>query len=213
MPDTIDAVAARAWVEAFAEAFDERRDELNELDRRSGDGDFGTNLHGALLRVREKLAAGDVVTVRDVFGTVSSAFLAAGGTSGPLFGMWFKELSRAAVAREEMGVEALAAAFAAGAQAVQAMGKARVGDSTMVDAMVPAAAALQLAAEEGRPLDVALAAAAAAAETGAESTVDLVARRGRASYVGEVGRGVLDPGAAAVALFFAVAPRAAQGGA
>jgi len=213
MADTLDAGAARAWVEAFADAFDQRRDELNELDRRSGDGDFGTNLHGALLRTREKLAAGDVVTVRDVFGAASSAFLAAGGTSGPLFGMWFKELARAAVAPEEMGVEALATAFSAGARTVQAMGKSQVGDSTMVDAMVPAAAAIQLAAEEGRSLADALSAAAAAAAAGAESTVNLVARRGRASYVGELGRGVLDPGAAAVALFFAVAPRSPQGGA
>jgi phosphoenolpyruvate---glycerone phosphotransferase subunit DhaL len=201
----VDAAAARAWIEAFAAAFEAHREELNDLDRRSGDGDFGTNLNSALERVRTALAGGELATPADVFAAVSGAFMATGGTSGPLFGMWFRELSRATSAEGALGVEALAAAAGAGVAAVQRLGGAQVGDKTMVDAMVPAAEALAAAAGQG--LAAALAAAAQAARAGADSTADLVARRGRASYVGEAARGVHDPGAVTVALFFEAAVR------
>jgi dihydroxyacetone kinase-like protein len=200
--DSVDAAAARAWIEAFRAAFEAQREELNDLDRRGGDGDFGTNLHSALERVRTAFADEVPATGGDVFAAVSGAFMETGGTSGPLFGMWFRELSRAAPGEASLGVEALAAAAAAGVGAVQRLGGAEVGDKTMVDAMVPAADALAAAAQDGQPLAAALAAAAQAARAGADSTAELVARRGRASYVGEAARGVHDPGAVTVALFF-----------
>jgi dihydroxyacetone kinase len=183
----LDAAAARAWVDAFADAVEARRDELTELDRRSGDGDFGVNASAALGRARA--AAADADSAGSVFAALSKAFLAAGGTSGPLFGVLFRELGRA---------EGPAAGVAAGLEAVQRLGGAQVGDKTMVDALAPAAEAL------GR--GGTLAEAARAARAGADSTADLVARRGRASYVGEAARGVLDPGAVTVALFFEAAP-------
>jgi dihydroxyacetone kinase-like protein len=195
MGDALDTAAARAWLDAFARAIEERRDELTELDRRSGDGDFGGNVTAALGRARAAAAEAD--SVGAVFAALSRAFLAAGGTSGPLFGMWFRELGRAA-AGESAGVEELAAGAAAGLEAVQRLGGAQVGDKTMVDAMAPAAEVLA----RGETL----ADAARAARAGADSTAELVARRGRASYVGEVARGVHDPGAVTVALFFETAP-------
>jgi dihydroxyacetone kinase-like protein len=96
----------------------------------------------------------------------------------------------------------LAAGVSAGLAVIQRLGKASVGDKTMVDAMAPAAEALTTASGRGDDPGTALVAAAAAAQVGAESTRDLVASRGRASYVGEVARGILDPGAVTVALFF-----------
>src|SRR3954454_18982528 len=127
----LDAAAARAWVDAFADAVEARRDELTELDRRSGDGDFGANVTAALGRARA--AAADADSVGDVFAALSKAFLAAGGTSGPLFGMFFRELGRA---------DELAAGAAAGLEAVQRLRGAAGGDKTMVDALSPAAEAL-----------------------------------------------------------------------
>src|SRR4051812_28551304 len=183
----LETEAVRAWVDSFADAVEARRDELSELDRRSGDGDFGTNVAAALARARSGAAGAD--SAAGVFAAVSKAFLAAGGTSGPLFGMFFRELGRA---------DDLAAGAAAGLEAVQRLGGAQVGDKTMVDALSPAAAALARGDS--------LADAARAARAGADSTADLVARRGRASYVGEAARGVLDPGAVTVALFFEAAP-------
>ena len=205
---TLDRASARAWLDAFAADFEEHRQRLTELDRAAGDGDFGTNLRSALGKVQRRLAA-DPPTARAVFGAVSDAFLDTGGTSGPLFGMWFRALSRALPESDPAGPGELAAGVRAGTDTVQRLGGAEVGDKTMVDAMVPAAAALAGAA--GGSLAAALTAAAEAAQSGAASTEDLVARRGRASYVGEVARGVLDPGALTVGLFFAAGARAVAG--
>jgi len=195
----IDGAAARAWADAFMAAAEEHSGALNELDRQSGDGDFGANLSAAVARARARLnGAGSPA---DVFNALSGAFLDTGGTSGPLYGMWFRALARAASA-DEADLAAIAAGAADGVATVQRLGRADVGDKTMVDAMVPAARALAGADD----LREGLRAAARAAREGAASTEAIAARRGRASYVGDVARGVLDPGAVTVALFFESAP-------
>jgi dihydroxyacetone kinase-like protein len=162
-------------------------------------------VRSALGKVAGQIAASDPQLPGEVFEAVSLGFLDTGGTSGPLFGMWFRALGRA-----QSGPATTTASLRDGVQAgtatVQRLGRAEVGDKTMVDALVPAGEALDQAVQDGLGPSAALAAAARAADEGARSTVDLLARRGRASYVGEVARGVLDPGAATVALFFAAAP-------
>lgn len=206
--ETLDVRSAVSWIEAFATLFEQHREELNDLDRRSGDGDFGTNLRSALEHVASSLAAGGLHSVGHVFAAVSEGFMQAGGTSGPLFGMWFREFSNGAVGRTALDLEGIAAAATSGVAVVQRLGGAQVGDKTMVDAMVPAAEALTRAVAESVGLAPALASAAAAARQAAESTAELIARRGRASYVGDAARGVVDPGALTVALFFDAAPSA-----
>lgn len=192
----MNASDTRDWMLRFFAAFDREQQALTDLDRQSGDGDFGANLRSALGRARTALKNAETATPGDVLDLVSTAFLHTGGTSGPLFGMWFRQLAKATRA-ETIGVAELARGFADGTATVQRLGGAKPGDKTMVDAMVPASEALAVASGS---LDDALAAAAAAARSGAEATADLLAKRGRASYVGEVARGVLDPGAVAVAL-------------
>jgi dihydroxyacetone kinase-like protein len=194
--DTMDAAAARAWMQRFFAAFDREQQALTDLDRRSGDGDFGTNLRSALGRARTALEHTETATPGDVLGIVSTAFLHTGGTSGPLFGMWFRHLAKATRANT-VGVTELAKGFADATATVQRLGGAKPGDKTMVDAMVPAAEALATATGD---LEQALTAAATAARAGADATAGLLAKKGRASYVGEVARGVLDPGAVTVAL-------------
>ncbi|HWR48759.1 MAG TPA: dihydroxyacetone kinase subunit DhaL [Pseudonocardiaceae bacterium] len=186
---------ARAWMQRFIDVVHRQRDVLAELDRRAGDGDFGTNVTSALRQASRRMSEGPSDSASAVFARVSEGFLDTGGTSGPLLGMWFRELSKATAHSADAG--ALAAGVAAGVAAVQRLGQAQVGDKTMVDAMLPAAEAMT-----GQDLDADLAAAARAARTGAASTQKLRARRGRASYVGDVAVGVLDPGAVTVALFF-----------
>lgn len=186
---------AREWIQRFIDAFNQQRAALAELDRRAGDGDFGTNLASALRRASRRISDGPNDSASVVFARVSEGFLDTGGTSGPLFGMWFRELSKATA--ESADAVALAAGAAAGVATVQRLGHAQVGDKTMVDAMLPAAEAMT-----GHDLDADLAAAARAARTGAASTEQLRARRGRSSYLGDVAVGVLDPGAVTVALFF-----------
>lgn len=203
MGDALDADAVSAWIGTFVAAFRVRRAELDELDRRGGDGDFGSNLLPSLERATAGLEGARDASVP--FAALSGGFMAAGGTSGPLFGVYIREFARAAAGVERFELGSLAAAAAAGADAVRRLGGAQAGDKTMVDAMAPAADALEHAAAAGESLTAALAAAAAAARAGAEDTAAMVARRGRASYVGEASRGAADAGAVAVALFYEAA--------
>jgi phosphoenolpyruvate---glycerone phosphotransferase subunit DhaL len=202
----LDGVAMRGWIERFAEVFGRHRELLDDLDRQSGDGDFGSNLEAAMERIQAGLAEDAPSTPGAALGIVAGAFMHTGGTSGPLFGMWFAQLARAAGADPELGLEALADGVAAGLAGIQRLGGAQPGDKTMVDALAPAAEALAAAQRDGATLAAGLAAAAASARSGADATAPLLARRGRASYVGEAARGVADPGALTVALFFESAP-------
>jgi dihydroxyacetone kinase-like protein len=205
----LDAAFARGWVDRFRATFATQAERLADLDRQTGDGDFGANLTSALRRAQGFVDADDPQTYADVFFAVSKGFLDTGGTSGPLFGMWFRDLAKAADG--PASTRTLAAGVAAGLATIQRLAGAEVGDATMVDAIDPASRALAGAAGSGASISDALEAAAAAAHAGAESTRDLLASRGRASYVGEVARGVLDPGAVAVALFFATGADVARG--
>ncbi|ADP79296.1 dihydroxyacetone kinase subunit DhaL [Pseudofrankia inefficax] len=200
-PGGLDVVGAWAWVEAFHRRFSADAAELGELDRRAGDGDFGNNILAALRRVRARLEQTQPTTPGAVFLGVSHGFLNTGGTSGPLFGLWFRGIGRATDG-PVLTLAQLAAGVDAGTATVQRLGKARPGDKTMVDAMVPAVGALAAAVADGLDLADGVALAAEAARGGALATEALRARRGRASYVGDVARGVLDPGALTVALFF-----------
>jgi dihydroxyacetone kinase-like protein len=199
--DSLDGSFAHRWLAEFVSDFGDHVALLTDLDRQAGDGDFGVNLTSALAKAQGFLDRLAPESFADVFDAVSKGFLNTGGTSGPLFGMWFRELAKA-TRRPPLGAAALAGGVDAGLAVIQRLGKASVGDKTMVDAMAPAAAALATASDRGDDLGSALLAAADAARVGAESTRDLVASRGRASYVGEVARGIFDPGAVTVALFF-----------
>ena len=207
MADALDDGGVRAWIADFAQAFGAARVALDELDRRSGDGDFGSNLMPAVERVARELEAAPAASASETFSMLSTAFMHAGGTSGPLLGVWFREFARASAGAGGLDRAALAAAAANGLAAVQGLGKAGVGDKTMVDAMSPAAEALASAAGRSHGVGDDLVDAAAAARAGADATAALIARRGRASYVGELSRGVSDPGAEAVAMFFEAASR------
>ena len=207
MAALLDGDAVRAWVGGFAVTFRAARADLDELDRQSGDGDFGSNLLSAIDRIEGELDGAPGAGAGEVFATVSKAFMHAGGTSGPLFGVWFREFARASADAGGLDRDGLARAVAGGLAAVEGLGHARPGDKTMVDAIAPAADALARAAAEHSGLPEGLAEAASAARAGADGTAGLIARRGRASYVGEVSRGVCDPGAVAVAMFFEAGSR------
>jgi dihydroxyacetone kinase-like protein len=203
--EVVTTAQAIAWIAEFIGDADQHHDRLTEADRLAGDGDFGDNLRSALRRVADGIRQRPPATVGAVFTEVAEGFLATGGTSGPLFGRYFTEFARAATA--DLSVSGLADAAEAAVTAVRRLGRAEVGHKTMVDAMVPAAEALTAASSAGEGPRTALAGAALAAQRGAEATRDLLASRGRASYVGQHAVGVLDPGALTVALFFAAGAR------
>ncbi|HTI27571.1 MAG TPA: dihydroxyacetone kinase subunit DhaL [Kutzneria sp.] len=190
---TADVVAA---VRAMAGVVTAHRDELVDLDRVIGDGDHGENLKRGFDFVVSALDTSEVDSPAAVLKLVAKTLISkVGGASGPLFGTAFL---RAATGLEEVDGASVAAALRAALDGVVARGKAEIGDKTMVDALRPAVEAAE--AVQDKSVAEVLAAAATAAETGAESTIPLVARKGRASYLGERSAGHLDPGARSTAL-------------
>jgi dihydroxyacetone kinase-like protein len=201
MTNLIDGSTALAWFTVFSERFSSTQAYLTELDRLAGDGDFGVNIASALERTQARLPPAAEATCTTVFEAASRGFMATGGTSGPLFGMWFRDIAKG-TKNDAAAVIDIAQSIAAGLSTIKKLGGARVGDNTMIDALEPASIALTAGAELGSTLGEALLEAALAARAGAESTANLIAARGRATYVGELARGVLDPGAVTIALFF-----------
>jgi dihydroxyacetone kinase-like protein len=219
---TMDAAGAAAWLRTFAAEVAARRDELTELDAAIGDADHGTNMDRGMQAVVAKLPAGSDATsagaggaeagagassaavggaaaeapLGPLFKTVGMALVSTvGGAAGPLYGTFFLELGKAAGARTALGTTDWAESLAAAVAGVQARGKAEAGDKTMVDALLPAVEALRAAAAAGAGLTAATRAAADAAAEGMRATTPLVARKGRASYLGERSAGHQDPGA------------------
>ena len=200
------AVAVRAAAAVVAE----HRAELIDLDRAIGDGDHGENLNRGFAAVVAALDAGAPDTPGAVLKLVATTLISkVGGAAGPLYGTAFLRAS-AKLGTGDLDVPALLDALRAGLEGVQARGKAVGGDATMVDALLPAVSAAEKAAEDGGDVAAVLTAAADAADRGAESTVDLVPRKGRASYLGERAVGHLDPGARSSALLLRAFAEAAR---
>jgi dihydroxyacetone kinase-like protein len=192
---------AVAWVRATAAVVEEHAAELTKLDSAIGDGDHGTNMNRGFKAAVQRLDGleGDQ-DFGGVFKAVGMALIGkVGGASGPLYGSLFlgmgKELGDTGAAENQVEDERLAAALRAGYDSVVARGKAQLEDKTMLDAWHPALEALDAALAEDRELGPALDEAAAAAEAGMKATIPMIARKGRASYLGERSRDHQDPGA------------------
>jgi dihydroxyacetone kinase-like protein len=197
------------WVRRSAAVVSEHREELIDLDRAIGDGDHGENLNRGYGIVVEKLDGLAPATVGDVLKLVATTLMSkVGGAAGPLYGTAFLRGAKAADSAE-LDAAGVAAVLAAAVEGIVARGKAEVGDKTMVDAWQPAAAAAEQVAAAGGSAGDALRAAADAARAGAEATEPLVARKGRASYLGERAIGHRDPGAQSSALLLEAAAAAA----
>jgi phosphoenolpyruvate---glycerone phosphotransferase subunit DhaL len=193
------------WMTTIAESVKDRRDYLTQLDAAIGDGDHGVNMDRGFEAVGKALAAQDGSLPPGKLLTLAGKTLVStvGGASGPLWGTAFRRAGRALGDREELDGQDLVVALRAALDGVVELGAAQPGDKTMVDALGPAIDALDSALTAGEPLEAALAAATAAAESGAKATVPLQARKGRASYLGERSIGHQDPGATSAALIMA----------
>jgi len=197
------------WLTLSAQAMAEHRVELIELDRAIGDSDHGENMDRGFQAVLDKLAESPPETPGAALKLTAMALMSkVGGAAGPLYGTAFLRAATTLGDAAYVDAPALAAALAAARDGIVARGKAESGDKTMVDAWTPAADAAAAAAADGDTLAV-LIAAAEAAEAGAVATDPLVARKGRASYLGERSAGHRDPGAASSALILRAAAGAA----
>ena len=209
---TLDSTWARRFVERAADTVSENRSALDELDREIGDGDHGENLERGFSAVRAKLASQpDDATPGALLKMVATTLISTvGGASGPLLGTAFLKGAGALGDAAEIDSAGAAAFVAAARDGAVLRGKAEVGDKTMIDAWTPATDAARTAADAGRDPAGVLRAAADAAAAGAEATEPLVARKGRASYLGERAVGHRDPGAQSSALILAAAADAAD---
>ncbi len=210
----VDTAVLADWVSRFGTAVTEKRDWLTELDSAIGDADHGANMARGMSAVGEKLAGDAPGTIDELLKTVGMTLVSSvGGASGPLYGTFFLRMGMTAGAVSELDGPALATALRAGLDGIVARGKAEAGDKTMFDAMAPAVDAMDAALAEGSTVADAVTAAADAAEKGRDATLPLVARKGRASYLGERSAGHLDPGAASTAILFDTLAAAVAGSA
>ncbi|MFE2292481.1 dihydroxyacetone kinase subunit DhaL [Streptomyces sp. NPDC059452] len=200
----LDADFFRRWMAATAAAVDREADQLTELDSAIGDADHGSNLQRGFTAVA-------AVVEKDAPATPGAVLMLAGrqlistvgGASGPLYGTLLRRTGKALGEAAAVDRDQLARAFAEGVAAVGQLGGAQAGDKTMLDTLLPAAEALGSSFRG----------AADAARAGAEATVPLQARKGRASYLGERSIGHQDPGATSAALLVeALAETAKDGG-
>src|SRR5947208_3255696 len=192
----------------FAQEMAEHREELVKLDTAIGDGDHGTNMDRGMRKALEKLGQDELPDPGAVLKATAMALVSSvGGAAGPLYGTLFLQMGTAMAGEEDVDLKAYAGAWRKGLEGVQMRGKAEPGDKTMVDALIPAVEALEGASD----LDGGLRAAEQAAEEGMKATTPLVARKGRASYLGERSKDHQDPGATSTYYLFKTAAEALSG--
>jgi phosphoenolpyruvate---glycerone phosphotransferase subunit DhaL len=208
----LDATAVAGWVREWAADVRRDRDRLIDLDRQIGDADHGANLDRGLTAVVAKLdEAGPLTQPGQVLKLVATTLISTvGGAAGPLYGTAFLRAASAAGDSDTLDAAGVVSLLGAARDGIVARGKAVVEDKTMVDAWEPAVTAAQQALDRGADLPGVIGAAAEAASEGAAATVPLVARKGRASYLGERSAGHLDPGAASTDLLLQALARSVR---
>lgn len=193
MTQTFANATAGGIIEDVAAVIVANKAWLSEIDGKIGDGDHGVNMAKGFGRTAENIT-GKGLSLDAAMAALSDVLMSEiGGSMGPLYGLMFEDMAGAIAGKARITADDFAAMLEAGLAGVQGVGSAKVGDKTLIDTLVPAVAAFQAAKADG--FAPALAAMCAAAETGRDSTIGLVARIGRASRLGERSRGVLDAGA------------------
>lgn len=209
--DCMTTVDARAWLAELAIVFERERENLGRLDALVGDGDHGASMARGFAKANEAVAGSEnaAATVLTVAGR---AFMkGVGGASGPLFATVLLELGKSARESGSFDLGAIQQGVQNALARIQSLGRAKVGDKTMVDVLAPVALELGNSVQQGAELTEALAAAATVADAAAEATAALPARQGRARYIEGKGEGQADPGATSMALVFKALARVVQG--
>ncbi|MFX0539322.1 dihydroxyacetone kinase subunit DhaL [Ornithinimicrobium sp. Y1847] len=203
-----DLTAFQNWLADASATLKELSEHLTDLDRAIGDGDHGTNMargFTACARLAEDEEFEGIDTYLKKVGMTLVSTV--GGASGPLYGTFFLRLAGPLAATDDAGAAQVGQALRAGIEGIVARGKAEAGDKTMYDAFAPALEAFEGAAGSGSSLADSLQAAAEAGARGRDATEPLVARKGRASYLGERSAGHIDPGASSATILLESAAR------
>ena len=184
------------WIKIYADVIAENKEYLTELDSAIGDADHGINMDRGFQAVLAKLPAfanQDIGSIAKNIGMVLISTV--GGASGPLYGTFFIQIGKETAGKLELTLNDWAAALESAVNGVMLRGKANLGDKTMLDSLIPALNALKECSDRGTSLADALSASEKAAEQGMLATTPVVAKKGRASYLGERSAGTQDPGA------------------
>jgi dihydroxyacetone kinase-like protein len=209
MSASVDPARLTRWIRELARLIGESKQYLTELDAAIGDADHGINMDRGMTAV---VAALDESPPPDMAGLCKQVGMtlvkSVGGTSGPLYGTFFLRMATALGSGDGVDAAGFARALRAGVDGIVQRGRAEAGDKTMLDALAPALDAIDAALASGSTLAASLRAAAAAAERGRDATQPMVARKGRASYLGPRSAGHLDPGATSAAMLIAAAATA-----
>jgi dihydroxyacetone kinase-like protein len=184
------------WVKEVARVLGENSTYLTQLDAAIGDADHGANMDRGFKAVMNKMPEISDKDIGTIFKTIGMTLISTvGGAGGPLYGTFFLQAGMKTAGKMELNLADWTEALEAALGGVIMRGKAELGDKTMVDALTPAVAALKQALQDNQPINQALELCAQAARQGMEGTIPLVARKGRASYLGERSAGHQDPGA------------------
>lgn len=204
----LDTTLVIGWLREFARLITENAQYLSDLDAAVGDADHGINMERGMTAVMAALDEEPPADLPALFKKVGMTLVSSvGGASGPLYGTLFLRMGPAFGA-DAAGAAEFAKALRAGVDGVVARGRAEAGDKTMFDALAPALDALDGALAAGTDLAAALQQAAAAADGGRDATESMVARKGRASYLGQRSVGHIDPGATSSAMLITAAATA-----
>lgn len=189
------------WLQKFASEIEQNKDYLTELDAAIGDADHGINMQRGFKKVVEQLPTVADKDIGTILKTVSMTLISSvGGASGPLYGTFFLRASTTVAGKQELDAESMLKLLKAGLDGIIGRGKAQLGDKTMIDALHPAVMAFEQAINDGVEVTNAVEKAVAAAEQGMKETIPMVAKKGRASYLGERSAGHQDPGATSLYL-------------
>ncbi|MBE9228619.1 dihydroxyacetone kinase subunit L [Phormidium sp. LEGE 05292] len=193
---TVTQAQILQWLQVFADKIELNQEYLTELDAAIGDADHGINMARGWKKVSSQLPTLADKDIGSIFKAVSMTLISSvGGASGPLYGTWFLRASAAVAGKQELTEPDILELLQAGLAGVLQRGKAELGDKTMVDVLSPTVVKFQEAVGEGNNICQALQQAVAVAQQGMKETTPMLARKGRASYLGERSRGHQDPGA------------------
>jgi len=210
---TVDVAALTRWVHEFARGIGENAQLLSDLDAAIGDADHGINMERGMTAVLGALEETAPVDMSALCKQVGMTLVkSVGGASGPLYGTFFLRMAPLLGTADSVAATDFAKALRAGVEGVVQRGRAESGDKTMYDALAPALDALDAALASGAGLSAALSNAATAARDGRDATESMVARKGRASYLGQRSVGHQDPGATSAAMLIAAAATAFAAG-
>jgi len=184
------------WLEATAAVIEENRQYLTDLDSPIGDADHGTNMDRGFKKIVSKLPGVEEKDIGAILKTSGMALITSvGGAAGPLYGTLLMDAGKAVAGKMELSDDDLVALLDAGLKGVVRIGRTNLEDKTMVDALHPAVEVLKKAVADGKDTVEALHLMTDAAHEGMKATIPMLARKGRASYLGERSIGHQDPGA------------------